>query len=538
MTVITSVTPQDTYENRLEASVYLLKPPITEEARATLNTMAPNPRNLRDLIPQGVFFPIPGTPKPPQWASTIQPLVTGDAPIELTGQFPGGVLWVPVNGRVFLVSLGYAHTRLDNEWFEAEFGKIASLSIVPPGMVLEVSAEQVFARKHVASERAPKASDVKNFGFQSDRDLVSAVEGTPRDADQRLVGKRISGSTSFRCSLPTNHIPEALEFIYSRFTSGDHSQSFPEMLNLIAVKDEAAISALDALLEESVTANNAEQRIALVAPSGKVSDGIYPTHFSYGKLIGNPATTPNLSVSGWDHYLRRIGEQRSVNSARGTKVNFLADDKSLLGSTNLYQCIASDVTHQGSPHVLSAGIWYRTNQTHLTQVTTKLTSLAGPQHALPQWDGTIPEGTYNERACQLGSNFSYFDKDLIHYGGGQSKFEFCDIAHLDSRTLYFVKKASASAGMSHLYEQARRTSELFFSPDSTFRNHLKEKLLARDATMNTTWLDDLPKRHEWNLCLVSMGKTANQLPLFAKCGIARLVRELESGGFNISFQSV
>lgn len=538
MTVITTATPQDSYEERLDASVYLLRLSHTDEVRAALAGMAPGARELRDTVPGGMFFPIPGVAKPPQWASTIQPLVAGEAPINLTGQYPGGVLWIPTNNRIFLVSLGYAHTRLDSEWFEPEFGKIASLSIIPPGRVLEVSAEQVFARKHVASERAPKASDVKNFGFQSDRDLVSAVEGTPIDADQRHVGKRISGSTSLRCSLPIHHIPEALTFLFARFNSGDHSQSFPEMLNLVSVKDETVTRALDTLLDAKLSAQDAEQHIALVAPTIKVTDGKYPSKFSYGKFISNPATTPYLSVAGWTTHLNRSGATRSINSARETKVNFLEDDLSLLGFTNLYQCIGADVLYQEAPHVLSAGVWYRTNQTHLAQVASKLASIAGPQHALPTWDRVMSEGSYNERTCPQGSAFSYFDKDLIHYGGGQSKFEFCDIAHLDSRTLYFVKKATASAGMSHLYEQVRRTSELFFSPDGDFRNHLKTKLLARDATINTVWLDNPPKRHEWNLCLVSMGKSAGQLPFFAKCGIARLVREMESSGFTISFQSV
>jgi len=50
--------------------------------------------------------------------------------------------------------------------------------------------------------------------------------------------------------------------------------------------------------------------------------------------------------------------------------------------------------------------------------------------------------------------------------------EFCDLMHLKSETLYFVKQPTASAGMSHLCEHVRRSAENFFSYDDDFRMRL------------------------------------------------------------------
>jgi uncharacterized protein (TIGR04141 family) len=58
------------------------------------------------------------------------------------------------------------------------------------------------------------------------------------------------------------------------------------------------------------------------------------------------------------------------------------------------------------------------------------------------------------------------------YGGNQSKFEFCDLLYMQSKTMYFPKIASKSSGMSHLVEQVRRTTELLFSADGTYRQAL------------------------------------------------------------------
>lgn len=110
--------------------------------------------------------------------------------------------------------------------------------------------------------------------------------------------------------------------------------------------------------------------------------------------------------------------------------------------------------------------------------------------------------------------------------------------HLPTRTLYFVKHPTGSAGVSHLCEQVRRTVEMFFAPDPSYRKKLIERVKAAGKGWSVDWMDSQPKRHEWNLCLVLMGKQINQLPFFAKCGIARLLRELEKGGFNVFFQAV
>jgi uncharacterized protein (TIGR04141 family) len=54
----------------------------------------------------------------------------------------------------------------------------------------------------------------------------------------------------------------------------------------------------------------------------------------------------------------------------------------------------------------------------------------------------------------------------------------------------------------------------------------------------TNWIENKPKNGDWNLCLVSLGKNQNDLPFFAKCGLARLRRELRRQGHEVSFLKV
>jgi uncharacterized protein (TIGR04141 family) len=154
------------------------------------------------------------------------------------------------------------------------------------------------------------------------------------------------------------------------------------------------------------------------------------------------------------------------------------------------------------------------------------------------WNQGDHEGAYNEATCNVDPDRWLFDKRLVHFGGGRSKFEFCDVMHFPSKTLYFVKHPTGSAGVSHLCEQVRRTAENFFYPNPDFRERLRTQILEMKLPWGTSWLEVKPERHEWTLCLVLMGKPLGQLPFFAKAGVARLVRELERDGYTVAFQAV
>jgi uncharacterized protein (TIGR04141 family) len=98
-------------------------------------------------------------------------------------------------------------------------------------------------------------------------------------------------------------------------------------------------------------------------------------------------------------------------------------------------------------------------------------------------------------------------------GGAQSKFEFCDVLNLESKTLYFAKIGSKSSAMSHLLEQVRRTEELFFAPgDSSYRKALERVIKTHHKGTRTDWLQTKPKNGDWNLCLVSLGRKKEDLP--------------------------
>ena len=115
----------------------------------------------------------------------------------ISPQFTTAVNQVGSRPSVAEVGLAHAWQKLENRWLQIDFGLRVALNTIPRDKLIGVRAEQVFAKWHIASERAPRASFVDEFGVEFDRDLV----GSPI-ADGRGMNSPSSGSARGRTSLP------------------------------------------------------------------------------------------------------------------------------------------------------------------------------------------------------------------------------------------------------------------------------------------------------------------------------------------------
>lgn len=525
--------------DRLGVSTYLLRDSKVTEAWTQLEAASSNVIALNIGVEGGQFVVFPGTDEEPGWVSSVKTLLVAAADVpQLHSQSPGALLWVPRGGKTFLFTFGYAHVKVKDEWVEPDFGKILVQATVPQGQVREVRVEQVFARRHIANERAPRAAAVREFGFEADRDLVASMEGVPERVHQAKFGKRVRGSASFRFELEVAKLAETVDHIIERFDSNEHRSRWPQANTLIQVRDDATLTELEVRLDGVLGGSRASQVVSLAAPAERSGDKPYPQHFVVGRMTANAASEPYLTLSGWQRYLGSTRRVPSVASAKETRVHLLDEDKTKFDDCSMYQCIGAEIGLRGVTHVLSSGTWYAADHRFIQSTNGTLRTIGTPPFALTAWDGIANEGPYNATAAAAHADLWLLDKELISYGGGTSRFEYCDIMHLPTKTLYFVKHPSGSAGVSHLCEQVRRTAEIFFDSDPSYREKLAQKITRSGKGWRVDWLEEQPRRHEWNLCLVLMGKSLRDLPFFAKCGVARLLGELQKRGFNVTFQAV
>jgi len=519
-------------------SVYLTRPASVEELKKSLSGNTATPILGTEEV-DGTFYALPSEPSEPKWLSAAKTLLGSNANVgDITSQVAGGLFVLALGGRVFAISFGTGWLRLNDDWLELDFGRQVALNAIPQNKLIELKAEQVFAQRHVSSERAPVSSNRNAFGLDFDRDLLGMVEGVPENA--KHLGATICGGVSLRLKIEISTLFDALKESLVLYSSKAYQKHWPEVDNLTRVNDEAFVLTLDGLLD-SALGQPISPNSPLLVNSGPRRDAEHAAEFfAVGDLPrapkgGTRGGSPYLMRGAWDSLLSSRNEKAGLISAKGTAVHALDAGGVELYKTSIYSCLAfevssPDATGIAKPYILSQGSWYQTNANFVADVDAKLKLLVKQQPTthLLSWDTIEHEGAYNLR--NVTGTVVHFDAKNVHFGGGQSKFEYCDLMDPTTKTLYFVKIAVNSSHMSHLAEQIRRTAELFFAADHRFREALAKVVSKHHSTMSASWVMPRPKHGEWSLCLVPLGRTLQTLPFFAKCGVYRLAKELESRG--------
>ncbi|TDR80676.1 DUF6119 family protein [Paludibacterium purpuratum] len=526
----------------ISLSIYLIRSSSVKDMEDAFQSFQSTPAKLSEGV-EGKFYAMPSVPDEPIWFSTLKPLLENrQPPLELNSQSAGGVLVLKSNPHAFAVSFGLGWLRIKDDWVIPDFGKKAALNAIAPDKLVELSAEQVFAHRHTSNERAPSATNRKVFGVDFDRDLLGTLEGIP--VDSKLLGSSIKGGTSFRLRIELSTLESVLNSVGILYESTAYKKFWPEVDNIVRVEDQSIVDNLEIDLHSEIIKSTWPASLLLMNSGSARNSELNAVNFSIGRLERKKKTSsrsgaPYLFLSAWDSWLKKTGQSRSLATAKNTAVHGLDANYEPLFETSIFNCLAFEMSKLDKSginiqYILSNGHWYRSEQDFIATVNKKLADLSSrlPGKKLSKWDTILHEGDFN-LACSKKDGVILFDAKNVSYGGGHSKFEFCDLMDLDNKTLYFVKIAVNSSHMSHLTEQVRRTVELFFGQDPTFRQKLANVVSKHNPSLDVSWAKSRPRNGDWKLCVVPLGKKLAKLPFFAKCGLYRLAKELEIAGHEL-----
>jgi uncharacterized protein (TIGR04141 family) len=519
---------------KIGLTIHLLKP---DKVASFEDALKKGHQDIRPLVAplDGEFIPLPSQPGEPPWVDAIRSVLQDPNGLTLDSQSPAGLLVIRRASNTFVLSFGHASQKLEEQWLEADFGLRAVLNAVPRNKLIEIRAEQVFANRHIASERAPRASFIEEFGVEFDRDLLAALEGIPSNKE---LGSHVRGGASLRLQLPFSKLAATLDRAMQLYRSTSYKQRWPEVGSVNAVKDAVMIAALENQFDAELASGQALKRLVLFTPAERRDEESQVAYsYVFGNMLGKPAHHPYLLIQSWIDFLKGKSLTPSVAEAKKNRVHLLDKDKAVFNDYAVFDCFTYEATLGNRPYVLSSGTWYEVIPDFIGRVNRYISKVAGPNVPPPAWNQVETEPEYNERCGEI-SGFLHFDSANVLFGGAQSKFEFCDFLHLKPKTLYFAKIASKSSGMSHLVEQVRRTAELLFSTDGAYREELAKVFKEYHPKADASWLKTRPDNGDWKLCMVSLGRPAGKLPFFAKCGLWRVHKGLTERGHRVFFVSV
>jgi uncharacterized protein (TIGR04141 family) len=278
------------------------------------------------------------------------------------------------------------------------------------------------------------------------------------------LGSIVRGSTSLRLKLPINELQPALETALADFGSDAYKKDWPDIDKVNRVTDETMIELLEIQLDSALRDEKARRKIVMFTPSQRRGESIVADSYVYGRLSKNAASSPYLTIDGWISDLSRRHLTPSVSEAKKSRVHMLDESASDAWTCTAFDCFGYELSDGDQVYVLSSAVWYEVVSDFIGRTNGTIAKIEKPRLTLPAWNQIDNEAEYNTK-CALDGNFLNCDREIMHYGGGNSQFEFCDLLHTGARTLFFAKIVSRSSGMSHLIEQVRRTAQLLFSTD-------------------------------------------------------------------------
>jgi uncharacterized protein (TIGR04141 family) len=523
-------------EQKLALTVFLLKPGQLPELQKAFSAQQSSFALAAPL--EGFFIPMPASQAVPEWMEPVRSILSNPASAPtLLGQSPSALLGITRGTKTFIVTFGHGWQKLEDEWLQQDFGRRVALNSIPREQLVEIRAEQVFAKWHVSNERAPRASSVDEFGVEFDRDLVAVVEGVPSTSVAKKLGTSVRGGTSLRLHIPFNTLPDVLDKAGTLFDSSHYKKVWPEIDNVSLVKDAALLEKLEKKLDAEFAAGHAQKHIVMFIPSRRDEVSSVAESYVYGRLSKNPGMTPFLRIENWLSYLQAHGKSPTAAEAKSSKIHVMNEAKEELKAFSVFDCFGYEVAYGGQQYILSSGAWYEVVGKFIVDTNKIANNIPVPKTNLAHWNPGESEGVYNLR-CANEKGFLFFDAKNVIFGGNHSKFEFCDFLDLKTKTLCFAKIPTRSTGMSHLVEQVRRTAELLFSTDDGYRKELVKVFKKYHASADVEWLNSRPRNGSWHLCMVSLGKNALQLPFFARRSLVRVYKDLTERGHSVSFSAV
>lgn len=453
---------------------------------------------------------------------------------ELPGLFvasSAAALIVRNNDLYFAFVFGYGRNLLCLQNIEESFGLKVALNSIDDNKIRSVDIKNLDTVLRHTRVQTSQASSVDTFGMNIDRDILNNITGSSIKSD---FGGRISGSVAFSLSVPVtiDNLKDLCSMLLKKYRSKKYKKNFPWVDHINEVKNKALRDELDCYLVNAIKKRDLES-IYLAVP--ELIDWELVEGFKYKK---SDTLREDIHISDILPSGNQIESKISLQWLKGK--NVLCVDTSgeeIIYRWPLYKCINFEFKKKREIYLLTGGKWFKIDSQYANSVSEQIGNI-------PEYNGfSFPEyqeegeGAYNAKVCGENEKKCYLmDKQMISYGGGRSKIEFCDLL-VNKRDFIHVKRFRGSSALSHLFLQGFNAAFLFLS-DKDFRIKVNDILSEDLIFKNIETIRAADYQIVFAIISKSEGKTKDILPFFSKVSLLRINSELRAYGFNVSVKKI
>ncbi len=339
-----------------------------------------------------------------------------------------------------------------------------------------------------------------------------------------------SSSLTIRSNVGANGLLALCRRLLGFYNSQNYRTTFPDIENIVPLKDPAVIDRLREKLIEGIRVKS-DGLFLTVPDMVDYRDQGYIASFSGA---GSSLNHEDIFMTKFYEYLE-AHEQALENLSYVQLCGYglvLADEEGNIRKRyNLVNCLIFDteLDNQTQTFHLTEGKWYRVENSYITKLSEALDPL-WTDISLPHFVHTS-EGHYNEAIAADNEAFICLDMQSIG-PPGQTRIEPCDLYSVDGEFAVFhhIKRSTVSAQLSHLFNQGNNSIELI-KLEETCLTSLRELITERTtaATLDAFLRPLAGKRYRVVFGIVTHKDSARRsenLPLFSRVSLMRIARSL------------
>lgn len=453
-----------------------------------------------------------------------------------------GLLLLPVASRLFAISWGFGHAKLDEARIEQDFGLRVVLNAVDHRKLKSADVRTPDANTLNRRSQTSRAAERTAFDIDPERDIVRGLAGEPKDRGFATWISGADGLTVTRKAALAD-LPALCEKALQFHGLEEYKTEFGWIDQVRHVRERVTLDKLQGKLVEALTAAlqpdaNADDDLALAFPT------IYdPERGNSVMFRGYSAQTvyPDLEI---EHYLAGLKSKSTTAYDAAMldnhKVQECDEDGKTPGQTwKIGDCLVFETNVDGNCYTLSGGRWYRIDADLIKDVTAYF---AGTEKVdLPAAQAGENEQDYNARLAADASEMLCLDAKLVRPADGSSAIEVCDFLGKDKRLIH-IKDKAASSRLSHLFNQGL-VSAVTLRRHPAFRDGVKARIAEQplgadySATIAGAAEQFTPADYKavFGVLVNPPAQGEPKLPFFSLISFRHAARGIEEMGYKVAF---
>lgn len=437
------------------------------------------------------------------------------------------LVFLSINERWIVLTFGSTYHQLKDNCYEHDFGIRTTLNALNPK---EIKSTDILQPENAKRQRiqSPVDSELSFFDLKSDETILQKMTGSVKEEYQTLF-KKVTGGNSLRVSskLEAQEISDLCGSLIEIYEKEDYKTNFPELQNIVPVRDPVVIGQLEDKLVQAFNQDPAPVELVLAIPELFDYSTDYKIKYSGAGRSGLEFT--DVFIKGYRDYLidREIDQIDDIKKFNTHKLLILDDDDRTIKDYTIFKSFLFDCEIGDKTYHLCEGEWYFIETDFIQKLSTELDPIFVDTHRYLHQCEKKREDHYNISVKDAFEAVRCLDKKSIS-PRGQYSVEPCDLIYVESEYLELahIKISTRSSSLSHLFNQGVNSVQLLRNNEEA-RQKLKT-LVDNDASMND-YVDKGTYSVTYGIITKNdKEKKSKSLPLFSRISLLRTFNTLRT----------